>query len=269
MMEAKTEGGSEPPSASISRLQYSLEMACAAKASGNALLQQGNPRGAVFLYKKACLHLTEFLPVSVTATPFTGVSSSSSGNSDEGTSNSLVHFLQRRQGKGQRVDQQKYSNTVVDAEVAAVKREITGLYATILNNLSLAYLKLERYREGVACATALLSQPVLRAALLRDSKQKSVDEDQNGESCSGGPVDYENYRVAVASPLGRALLRCATCHFHLSNWTAAQQHLELIAEYYMEAPDLDSGLVNLKAAIETHLRLESEKEKAMMRRMFT
>lgn len=122
------------------------------------------------------------------------------------------------------------------------------LYATSLNNIALAHLKLGRYREGVACVDAILHTPLLRAAL---------------ESAA-------TPQMTSTTPLGKALLRRASCLVKLGEWAAAAANVQTLTEANAAASLApDAACVQLAEAIAAGRTAEAEKEKKMMRRMFS
>ncbi|KAG5511624.1 hypothetical protein JKF63_07220 [Porcisia hertigi] len=250
-------------SRSSDKASYCLQQAQAAKAAGNAALQAGNPRRASFEYKRVCLYLAEYLPPDVieSASPAALGHSNSSG-SDAGGNSGLVQMLQqqRKQPKSAVAagvaGNESTASTLTETALLNRQEEITQLYATAINNLALAHIKLSRYREGVKCATAVLEQPRLRAAL-----------DAGVQRCT--PARFSD------TPAGKALLRRATCYIGLSDWALAEADLHTLtttvhgeATCACGADTLDTAVVQLTNAIQKGRQEEAVKEKKMMQRMF-
>lgn len=251
---------------SCDKASYCLQQAQAAKAAGNAALQAGNSRGASFEYKKVYLYLAEYLPsdVAQSASPV-ALGYGNGGASDAGSNSGLVQMLQQQQRRkqpknvaGGAVTGRESSASPSMAEEAALlklQEEMTQLYATTLNNLALAHMKLGRYREGVKCATAVLEQPALRAAL-----------DAGAEQCT--PARFSD------TPAGKALLRRAACYVKLSDWALAEADVCTLRRAAAGAAAasggdaLDAAVVQLTQEVEQGRKAEAAKEKKMMRLMF-
>ncbi|CAC22677.1 conserved hypothetical protein [Leishmania major strain Friedlin] len=257
---------SAPPS-SRDKASYCLQQAQAAKAAGNAALQAGNPRGASFEYKKVYLYLAEYLPsdVAQSASPV-ALGCGNGGGSDAGGNSGLVQMLQQQQRRKEPknvaaaavTDRESSALPSTTEEAARLKlqEEMTQLYATTLNNLALAHMKLGRYQEGVKCATAVLEQPALRAAL-----------DAGAEQCTSA-------RFSDTSA-GKALLRRAACYVKLSDWALAEADICTLRRATLEGAHaasggdaLDAAVVQLTQAVEQGRKAEAAKEKKMMRLMF-
>ncbi|CAJ1005495.1 hypothetical protein Q4I28_000815 [Leishmania naiffi] len=261
---------SVPPS-SCPKAAYCLQQAQAAKTAGNAALQAGNPRGASFQYKKVYLHLAEYLPCDVvqSASPV-ALGYANGGGSDADGNGGLVQMLQEEQRRKQPKKaaavngNESPSTTTATASAEAARLNLqaqaTQLYATTLNNLVLAHMKLGRYQEGVKCATAVLEQPTLRAAL-----------DAGAQSRASAHFSD--------TPAGKALLRRATCYVKLSNWALAEADICTLktaaaasgggGAHPAEGSDaLDAAVLQLAHAVEQGRQAEVAKEKRMMRRMF-
>ncbi|GET85629.1 hypothetical protein, conserved [Leishmania tarentolae] len=239
------------PLSSCEKAVHRLQQARAAKEAGNAALQAGNPRGASFEYKKVYLYLAEYLPSDVAES--TSPVALGTGSGDSG----LVRMLQQQQRR-------KQQKTVAAAPVTDKKSSASPptaaaaaqLYATTLNNLALAHMKLGRYQEGVRCATAVLEQPTLRAAL-----------DASAEQCVSARFSD--------TPAGKALLRRAACCVKLSNWDLAEADIRMLrsaasggATAASGGDALDAAVVSLAQAVEQGRKAEALREKKMMRLMF-
>ncbi|TPP52394.1 RNA pseudouridylate synthase family protein [Leishmania donovani] len=249
------------------KASYCLQQAQAAKAAGNAALQAGNPRGASFEYKKVYLYLAEYLPSDVAQSASSVALGYSNGGGSNADGNSgLVQMLQQQQRRKQPKnvaaaavtghESSASPSTAEEAALLKLQEEMTQLYATTLNNLALAHMKLGRYQEGVKCATAVLEQPALRAAL-----------DAGAEQCTSARFSD--------TPAGKALLRRAACYVKLSDWALAEADIRTLRRATPEgAPAasggdaLDTAVVQLTQAVEQGRKAEAAKEKKMMRLMF-
>ncbi|KAG5512165.1 hypothetical protein GH5_07645 [Leishmania sp. Ghana 2012 LV757] len=263
-LSSSPSSASAPPY-SCAKASYCLQQAQAAKAAGNAALQAGNPRGASFEYKKVYLYLAEYLPsdVAQSASP-AALGYANCGASDTGGNSSLVHMLQQQQRRKRPTNMEAAAVTdsgssgspSAEAALRKLQAEMTQLYATALNNLALAHMKAGRYHEGVKCATAVLEQPALRAAL-----------DAGAQGCTSARFSD--------TPAGKALLRRASCYVKLSNWALAEEDIRtLTAVSGGGTPDgggdvLDVAVMQLAQAVAQGRQAEAAKEKKMMQRMFT
>ncbi|CAJ1016284.1 hypothetical protein NXY56_000288 [Leishmania guyanensis] len=263
---------SVPPS-SCPKAAYCLQQAQAAKTAGNAALQAGNPRGASFQYKKVYLHLAEYLPCDVvqSASPV-ALGYANGGGSDADGNGGLVQMLQEEQRRkqpkkaaavsGNESPSTTTATASAEAALLMLQAQVTQLYATTLNNLVLANMKLGRYQEGVKCATAVLEQPTLRAAL-----------DAGAQSRASAHFSD--------TPAGKALLRRATCYVKLSDWALAEADICTLKAAAAAAASgggaahpaggsdaLEAAVLQLTHAVEQGRQAEVAKEKRMMRRMF-
>ncbi|KAG5487460.1 hypothetical protein LSCM1_07415 [Leishmania martiniquensis] len=258
-LSSSLSSASAPPH-SYARASYCLQQAQASKAAGNAALQAGNPRRASFEYKKVYLYLAEYLPADVaqSASP-AALGSATVGGSDAGGNSGLVHILQqqqrRKQPRSAATGSESLASPPAEAALLKLRVEMTQLYAATVNNLALAHMKLGRYEEGVKCATAVLEQPALRAAL-----------DAGAQDCTSARFSD--------TPAGKALLRRASCHVKLSNWALAEADIRtLTVASGGGAPNdgsdaLDAAVVPLARAVAHGRQAEAAKEKEMMQRMF-
>lgn len=247
-------------SPSTSKADYCLQSAQAAKAAGNAALQDNNLRGASFEYKKVYLFLAEYLPQEVTG-PSTQPSATRSGGSGgsgdvDSSSTGLVQMLQQHR-RPTAASSSALSSSSSSQVSAAQQQEMLQLYAITLNNLALVHLKLGRYHEGVTCATAVLEQPKLRAAL--DSTQTRT---RGADSHAVAPL-------ISATPAGKALLRRASCYVKLGEWAAAAADVQALMDAHAAAHEAaDPACVQLAEAIQRGRAADTAREKKMMQRMF-
>ncbi|KPA75466.1 hypothetical protein ABB37_08379 [Leptomonas pyrrhocoris] len=253
---------SPPPSAS--KAEHCLQSARAAKAAGNAALKANDLRGASFQYKKVYLFVAEYLPHDVA-----GPSTLASSTSRDESNNGLVQLLQQRRPRSPVKAPLLSSAPPPDMPAAAQQqqqqaeqaKEMIALYATSLNNLALVHLKLGRYREGVACASAILDDSKLRAAL--DTTHNSADPSKKAAARPPQPPTSD-------TPAGRALLRRASCYVKLAEWAAAEADVATLMRAHAAAGTApDAACVQLTESIRHGRKAETETEKKMMQRMFS
>jgi uncharacterized protein (DUF934 family) len=243
--------------ASTSKADYCLQNAQAAKAAGNAALHANRLREASFQYKKVYLFLAEYLPPDLTG-PSSQPALHGSGNGEtDSDNNGLVQMLQQRRPAAS-------SSSSAVLTTPEQQHEMLQLYATTLNNLALVHLKLGRYREGVACATAILEKPALRAAL--DGAPGCT----NVHDSSSSPAPKKGVSLPTSTtPAGKALLRRASCYVKLSEWAAAEADVKALMDANAGAGIApDPACEQLTTAIRQGRKTETETEKRMMQRMF-